>query len=457
MSFITYKQYDSRWGKKNYNGSSTMATAGCGPTSVADLAFGVDGKTTPLETMKFMQKNGYAIRNKGTAWAGIPACMKAFNLQDVKNVAKMDDVWKYLSKGYVAIFLFSAGKRGGICWTTQGHYIAVTDYKVEKGKHKLYTRDSGSRNHTGWYCYETQMRGLIPQIWVGRVPAAVNLTKKKTYTGEFPTVNVKKGDKGEAVKLIQKFLNWSLAGAFNTEYIKKLAVDGDAGVQTDKAIKLFQTIHSLTVDGIFGPASRAKGTTMELTGAMKAVNWAVAISLDNSFAYGAGRRAHRSGCYFCGTNTGPKKKNKEKKGEPHYVTDSEGKKHTYEKTYCCNTFITAAYAHGPEDTEIKKICAKGSCCGMDPSDWKKSKFFKTVGKCKDVAFKNLRPGDVIISNGDKGAKHHHVWMYVGGDKFVHASGNNWTKKSIAILSGAKAMYEKSYAPYSATYVMRYIG
>ena len=30
MGYITYKQADSRWGSKNYNGSSTMAQAGCG-------------------------------------------------------------------------------------------------------------------------------------------------------------------------------------------------------------------------------------------------------------------------------------------------------------------------------------------------------------------------------------------------------------------------------------------
>ena len=51
MSYITYKQADARWGRKNYNGSSSMATAGCGPTSVAMLAYAVDGKTTPWDAI----------------------------------------------------------------------------------------------------------------------------------------------------------------------------------------------------------------------------------------------------------------------------------------------------------------------------------------------------------------------------------------------------------------------
>lgn len=179
MGYATYKQADSRWGKKNYNGSSTMATAGCGPTAVADLAYAVDGKTTPWDVGLYMQKHGYAIRNNGTAWAGIPAAMKAFGLTDVKNVGNMSDVFGYLDKGYCAVFLMKAGSRGGICWTTAGHFIAVTAHSKQNGKDYVYTRDPGGRNHTGTYCYQTQMAGLIPQVWVGKVPGK---TAKPTTT-----------------------------------------------------------------------------------------------------------------------------------------------------------------------------------------------------------------------------------------------------------------------------------
>ena len=168
--YKVFKQYDSRWGRKNYNGSSTISMAACGPFSVINILKNRKIKCKVMDVVKFMQKNGYAVRNHGTSWSGIPAAMKYFGLQNVKDVnvdTSMTEVWKYLKKGYAAVFLFRAGQRGGVCWTTQGHYVAVLDYKVVKGKHWLYTADSGGRDHDGWYCYETQMRGLIPKVWVG--------------------------------------------------------------------------------------------------------------------------------------------------------------------------------------------------------------------------------------------------------------------------------------------------
>lgn len=253
MGYITYKQADSRWGSKNYNGSSSMATAGCGPTSVAMLAYAVDGKTNPWDVAKFMKSKGYAIRNNGTAWAGIPAAMKHFGLTDVKEInvsSSMTNVWKYLDKGYCAVFLFRSGSRGGITWTTSGHYVAVTNYKVENGKHKLYTRDSGGRNHTGWYTYETQMKGLIPKVWVG-------LAKKKEekpvpkptgkYSGTIPKPTLKRGSSGIQVEYLQRFLNWYLD--------IKLKIDRDFGAATEEALEKFQVAEGLVKDGVYSTKS----------------------------------------------------------------------------------------------------------------------------------------------------------------------------------------------------------
>ena len=254
MGFITYKQADSRWGKKNYNGSSNMATAGCGPTACAMIAYGVNGKTTPIDTMKYMQSHGYAIRNNGTAWNGIPACLKAFGLKDVQEVPNMKKCWELMKKGYVGVFLFRAGSKGGVTWTTAGHYIAVTDYKYQNGKHYVYTRDSGNRNHTGWYAYETTMKGLIPKIWLGSLPKSTTIvsTTGKIYTGTFPTKVIKKGSKGEQVKRWQRFLKWM---GYD------IKDDGKFGTLTESATKNAQKKFGFSgkdVDGVVGSSTIKK-------------------------------------------------------------------------------------------------------------------------------------------------------------------------------------------------------
>jgi len=264
-----------------------------------------------------------------------------------------------------------------------------------------------------------------------------------------------KGDKGEEVKKMQRAVNW----ANNGSIVAPLKVDGIAGDLTIRAVAFMEEIHHMAIDGHFGTKCRKLIANMNLTGAIKACNWAVSVAKDNRFTYGAGQRAHRSGCYFCQTNTGPRKKKKEKKGEPHVVKDSKGHGHTYTMTYCCNTFITAAYAHGAKDKKIYSICHSGSCCGMNPSDWTKSPNFKNMGEAKKLPFKNLKAGDVIMNTGNVGAGH--VWMYLGGDRYVEATSlggkdKAWSSDSIRAKSGAKSYYTR-YQKYSVCKVVRYTG
>lgn len=170
MGTANFKQYDSRWGKKNYNGSSTMAQAGCGPTAVADIVHNVDPNINPWKVAKWMKEHGYAIRNNGTAWAGIPAALKHFGLVSVLEVGHMADVFSFIKRGYKAVFLMKAGKRGGVVWTTSGHFICVSAYKHEDGKHWFWTRDPGGRGNNGWHSYEGTMKNLIAKVWVCKVP-----------------------------------------------------------------------------------------------------------------------------------------------------------------------------------------------------------------------------------------------------------------------------------------------
>ena len=80
------------------------------------------------------------------------------------------------------------------------------------------------------------------------------ITCESNYTESFPTLPrrgyFKNGDKGEQVKLLQKFLNW----AINV----KLSVDGIIGPKTIAAVKEFQSKVVIKTDGLFGKNSLTK-------------------------------------------------------------------------------------------------------------------------------------------------------------------------------------------------------
>lgn len=158
-----------------------------------------------------------------------------------------------------------------------------------------------------------------------------------------------------------------------------------------------------------------------------AVDWAVDIANNNDFTYGTGQGAHHNGCYFCGTNYGPRK----------YMKPSK----KYIKTYCCNPFVHAAYAHGAKNPKMLKGCRKGSGIAMEKSTFYKFGCWKCVDK---PAYKNLKKGDVLVRSS-------HVAMYIGKGKLVEAAGGTWTARSIAVKKMSKSKYN------GFSYVMRYTG
>lgn len=255
----------------------------------------------------------------------------------------------------------------------------------------------------------------------------------------------KRGDKGANVKAMQKMLNHANKGAYYS-----IAEDGVYGEKTEAYVRLLEDVRHLVKDGQFGEKCMREAEKT-ITKPMKAINWAVSIARNNSFAYGTGKRAHRGGCYFCGTNTGKVLWKKERKGEPHYVKDSNGKKHTYEKTYCCNPFIFSAYAHGTKIERMLKMCQRGKndSTGMNPRRWA-AYGFTNIGRCNKMKFDDLKKGDIIMfSAKGKG----HVWMYTGGDWLVEASGGTWGARSISHKKGARKRFA-TYKTLPKAYVVR---
>lgn len=158
-----------------------------------------------------------------------------------------------------------------------------------------------------------------------------------------------------------------------------------------------------------------------------AVRWAIRIAKDNRFAYGTGRGAHNYGCYYCGTNYGPRR---------HMKPSAR-----YRKTYCCNPFVHAAYAHGAKHPKMLAACRAGSGIGMGKWTFYRYGCWKCVGK---PSYRKLQKGDVLVNS-------YHVAMYVGKQRLVEAARGNWSASSIAV----KHMSRSRYGGFS--FVMRYTG
>lgn len=142
--------------------------------------------------------------------------------------------------------------------------------------------------------------------------------------------------------------------------------------------------------------------------------WAKWIAGDNRFHYGYTNKhgssdsskwdpnAHHNGCFFCGTNTD--KGGRSKKG----IVD-------YKRTYCCNPFVGAAWAHGGCVPKALNLCQHGGSWNFEKgSGYDTSDLFKKMGHPKKS---KLKAGDVLCNS-------YHVALYIGGGKIAEASGGD---------------------------------
>lgn len=439
MNKTVFNQLDTRWSKLPYpNKTYTIGNSGCGCVSVTHLLIETDkyAKYTPKKVQPYMKK--FATYGDGTTWLGLLTALRHYGFAAAQ-YQSLTTAFPKLNKAKhrMGLISFRGGTQGGKTFTARGHIMAFVDYKVVKGKHYFYLKDSGSRRNTGWFCYETQMSKLVAQCWIA-VPSSDMYDgyytikfAKRGGEGTMKSVKVKVGDKiqlpGNKFKRKDfKFVGWAVG-----ESRKKISM------------KHFQLGHVDYKNKAKVKDLAKKGKTITFYacwkgyGAEAACLWARKIAADNKFMYGDasgnwhnGRdRAHQIGCHFCKTTiTGPKKAKK-------------GSKWDY--TYCCNCLVMAAFTHG---ANMFKKCRGGS---TQPAYWTKLKkngkpIFKSLGK--NVKYSDLKPGDILASGT-------HVVLFVGeinGNLCIcHAAGRGWTKSSIRTqkVSGRTGKYT----------ALRYIG
>jgi hypothetical protein len=221
-----FRQYDSRWGSLPYPTKKyPFSGYACGCCACTHLIIEKEKykNYTPKSIRPYMIKQGFVTYGRGTTWNGITETLKHYGYAVKRpNIsASMSEAWKELNNGNRAgVLLFKAGSRGGVTWTTGGHYVAFLDYKVKNNKHYFYTKDSGGRKNDGWHCYETTMKGLLPQIWIVELPKE----EKKTTTSK-PTTTKKKVESAKSYMASQ-------AGTYS---VTATSLNVRCGAGTDKA------------------------------------------------------------------------------------------------------------------------------------------------------------------------------------------------------------------------------
>lgn len=287
MNKNIYRQADSRWASLPYpTRSSSFGGNGCGCCACLHVMIELDKykNWTPKDLRPYMVNQGFAIQNQGTLWSGITKTLQHYNF-NVINHPNMASVWNTLKnrKYKFGVILFRGGTRGGVTWTTGGHYVAFVDYKVQNGKHYFYMKDSGGRHHDGWYCYETTMQGLIPQIWTANPPAGsigggtTPVTPKPSsgklaVDGKFGPASIKAlqkklgttqdGKIGGQLSSLKKYhtgfsggISYGSGGSATIKALQKLlalsGLDGQLGPNTIKALQ--KSLGMSNPDGYWGP------------------------------------------------------------------------------------------------------------------------------------------------------------------------------------------------------------
>lgn len=165
---VYYMQTDARWKDKPYRvtgESSTVGSAGCGPSAAAMLIETITGKTfTPLDACNWSMAHGYKALNNGTYYAYFAPQFEAFGIKcwqlswtNVYHNPKSsihDQMLDYLKQGYYVIALMKKGN-----WTSGGHFIVVwwadNKIRINDSNSKADSRMNGDintfRNEAAYY------------------------------------------------------------------------------------------------------------------------------------------------------------------------------------------------------------------------------------------------------------------------------------------------------------------
>ena len=251
MAVTLLRQNDPRWAAYPFCPGGTLATHGCGPTSMA-MALGM---STPIPEADFLTNNGYASSQYGTDHDGVIAGIKAsgyncwysgMSLNGVMVSRYFDTLIDHVNGGKVAILIMGGPQSaGGPCrtdyWCQAGHFVTACGFAnnqikindpawyVRDGYHSVYGTTADALNGNIKYIYLTEIKWL----------------DGPSTDYKFTLPQIQKGSSGNVVKFWQRIL--FACGFYGGE------IDGQFGTNTEKGTKGLQKILNLKVDGKVGP------------------------------------------------------------------------------------------------------------------------------------------------------------------------------------------------------------
>ncbi len=393
-----------------------------------DLEYGAQAKYADTVAKAFLQKMD-ALGGLGGVYANLnwfnnyltgtlatypskPMWIAQYNSKITHKNPALFGMWQYTSSGSVK------GISGRV---DMNHlYTAYWTKQTEPVKEPV----SEKIAFDGWFGAASIRKA---QEWLGTTADGIISGQDKDFLPHIPRIyepQIEFGGTGsQMVRALQKKLGVTVTGVLNVETVKAL-----------------QKMLGVVEDGYFGEATALQFQwylnfvmANKSAGNQKAIDaacdWGVAVAGNDSFTYGTGDRAHHYGCFFCGTN--PKKKGTSKQSG-----------HTFDKTYCCNPFVHACFAHGAGDAKMLTACKDASGIGMTVSSFTRYGNWTKVDLPAKVA--DLKKGDVLVRST-------HVALYIGNSECVEAVGEGWTAKSISVTSLTAAKLKKY------EFVMRYSG
>ena len=172
---VDYKQTDARWKSNKYavdGENSTIGSAGCGPTALADcLAAIVSPYIDPLTLAAWSRDHNYKVKNSGTSYRFFEHCasdygvkVRRLNTSNIYNNptnAFHAQAMAALQDGNWVIACMGKG-----LWTRSGHYVVA--YGWQNGR--IYINDPASskaeRVCNSWELFKSQVK----YYWIVEVP-----------------------------------------------------------------------------------------------------------------------------------------------------------------------------------------------------------------------------------------------------------------------------------------------